>query len=172
VGAAFVEPAVRLTPFVAAATFIVCMRAHHVDTAFHLARRTGLLTALFAGVAVIEIALGVTLIPRFGYMGPAFAGLAAAAIGWVLAFGVARRLQRLRLPLAETASVLLATSIMALVLVALPVTGDVLALGLAIVAGGVAYGAVVVGLNVMGLRSMVLGRLLRRFRRPALIAEP
>jgi O-antigen/teichoic acid export membrane protein len=172
VGAAFVEPAVRLTPFVAAATFIVCMRAHHVDTAFHLARRTGLLTALFAGVAIVEIALGVALIPRFGYMGPAYAGLAAAAIGWVLAFVVACRLQRLRLPLAETASVLLATAIMALVLVVLPVTSDVPGLCLAIVAGGMAYAVVVVGLNVMGLRDMVLARLLRLLRRPALVREP
>lgn len=172
VGAAFVEPAVRLTPFVAAATFIVCMRTHHVDTAFHLARRTGLLTALFAGVAIVEIALGVALIPRFGYMGPAYAGLAAAAIGWVLAFVVACRLQRLRLPLAETASVLLATMIMALVLVVLPVTSDVPGLCLAIVAGGMAYAVVVVGLNVMGLRDMVLARLLRLLRRPALVREP
>ena len=172
VGAAFVEPAVRLTPVVATATFIACMRAHHVDTAFHLARRTGLLTWLFGLVAVVELTLGVGLIPHFGYMGPAYASLAAMSFGWVLAFTVARRVHGLKLPFGEMIKVFTATAVMAVALDALPVTTDLVELGLAILGGGLAYAVVVVGLDVMGLRALVLARLGRLFRRSAVMGKP
>jgi len=67
---------------------------------------------------------------------------------------------------------LAATAVMVLVLNTLPVTTDLLDLGLVIMGGGLAYGAVIVGLDVMGLRGLVLARLTRLFRRPAVVGEP
>jgi O-antigen/teichoic acid export membrane protein len=165
VGAEFVEPAVHLTPWVAAATFIGCMRAHYYDTAFHLAKRTTVLTSLLACMAVLEISLGLILIPRFGYMGPAYANLAAQGMVTLLAIIFGRRVRPLPFPLGETAKILAATALMAAAVRAMPHRDDIIGLALPIGVGALVYGVTVLALDVIGLRSSALRFLGRLFRR-------
>ena len=165
VGREFVGPAVELTPWVAAAAFVGCMRAHYVDTGFHLAKRTGLLTCLLAAMAALEIGLGIVLIPRFGYMGPAYANLAAMCTGWIVCFAVARRVHPMTLPLAEAAKVIAATLAMAFAVKSVPLGHDALGLALPIAAGVVVYGVLVLATNVLGLRQAAFAAVTRRVRR-------
>lgn len=132
-----------------------------------LTKRTGWLAIFLAGAAALNLGLNWVMIPSLGMKGAAITTLIAYFF-YVFGGGAfSQRYLRLRFPLRSFAAYTLAGAGMYLVVRALPaVGGDVLALGLRILVGMLAYVAMATALDTQArqiLRQFV-GRALRRGR--------
>lgn len=89
IGANFREDALRILPWVAAASALAGIKAYYFDMAFHLGRRSGWLVITSAFAALLNLVLNLLLIPRFGIIGAAIATFSAylAAMLASAAFG-------------------------------------------------------------------------------------
>lgn len=89
VGAEFRESTASLLPWVALAAAIGGIKAFHLDMAFHLARQSRWLVITGSIAALTNVLLNVLLIPRYGLLGAAWATLSAYALAMLtsLKFG-------------------------------------------------------------------------------------
>lgn len=174
-GPAFQATGRDLMPWIAFATVMQSLELFYFSFAFSLTRRPLGQFLILVPTAVVNVALNILLIPRFGLTGAAAATVisyAGSLVGMAL---VGRRMLALPLPLADLGRIALACAAMAAVL--WPVR-DWTGLPAAAVALGLAapvYLAIVVALDVAGMRSAlfeVLGSLRRRLRRPRVAPSP
>jgi O-antigen/teichoic acid export membrane protein len=152
--------AAMVTPWVAASAFFAGVTTYYFHTAFTLARRTGLLLAAMAIPAVVNIALCLTLIPRFGLQGALWATLASYAVGALASFGVGRRALTLPMPWDALAKTGVAAAAMALAVSVIPASGGAGELIAKALIGALVYGALAYGLDICGARTHS-GRLVR-----------
>ncbi|MDT3679599.1 MAG: oligosaccharide flippase family protein [Burkholderiaceae bacterium] len=84
VGAQFQQAAGALVPWIALSTALMGIKTFHFDMAFHLGRNTRYLVGIGLAAAMINVALNVVLIPRFGLLGAAYATVAAYSVGTLI----------------------------------------------------------------------------------------
>lgn len=151
----------HVTPWIAASGWLSGVTTYYLLQAFTLARRTPLLIVSMSAPAIANVILNLILIPRFGLDGALWATTISYALGAVAAWSLGRRACPLPIPwdvLAKAGGACLA---MAACISFLPSPGGVLELTLKACVGAAVYGALVLGLDVGGLRgklSMILRR--------------
>lgn len=150
-----------LMPIIAVAIVLGCLKIYYFDLGFQLSHRTGGLVwpALYAALA--NIVLNILWIPIYGLQGAAYATLAAFSIGLAASAVMARRVFPMPGAPLDLFKVVLAGVVMAGVFVLLTSQRGLGAFLLQCVAGGLAYCAMLVSLNVAQSRTHLL-RILSR----------
>ncbi|HYD04666.1 MAG TPA: polysaccharide biosynthesis C-terminal domain-containing protein, partial [Reyranella sp.] len=161
VGPEYVAPVAGMTAWMALAAFFFGFRANYLDHAFQLGHKTHHLVAVVAVTAALNLLLELALIPRFGAVGVAMANLIAGAAGLGLAAWAARSVMTMPIAWRDAAKTGIAVAAMALFLWPFYGRGDLLSLAAAVIGGAAIYGAVLLALDAMDLRSVVKRRLAR-----------
>ncbi|PID34224.1 MAG: hypothetical protein CR976_01420, partial [Thiotrichales bacterium] len=157
VGADFVEPALRLMPWVSIAIFANCTYLFYVSLSFQLAEHTMGALKVAGVAAVINVALNLLLIPAYGVWGAVVASISAYGFCLMAGLYVGRHYFVLDIPWLALSKVLLAASFMYGVIqyVPFPVLPPVVLLILKIVAGVLVYAALVWLFNIAGARQIL-----------------
>lgn len=156
----------HVTPWIAASGWLSGVTTYYLLQAFTLARRTPLLIVSMSAPAIANVILNLALIPRLGLDGALWATMVSYGVGAVAAWALGRRACPLPIPWEVLAKAGAACVAMAVVVRLLPSPGGLLELALKAGVGATVYGAIVLSLDVGGLRGKLSG-LLRR-RAPAL----
>jgi O-antigen/teichoic acid export membrane protein len=152
-GPAFRPNAAPVIMVSAAAVFVGGMRSSYFEQIFEIALDTRPIAILTACRVVVTVVLSAPLIIRFGGIGGAYAALAVESVMLAATAIWARRFIDLPLPYASLAKISTAAVVMVGVLRLIPSRDQLLGLACAVVAGAVAYGAVVALLHVSALRA-------------------
>ena len=152
VGVHFRAAVTQLMPWLAAAAFFAAMRAVYLDHAFQLGKRP--LRQVWVTAAAAAIALGGTalLLPRVGAVGAAMATTAAMLFGCLAAWVAGWAAHPMPLPVKAWLRVLGCSSAMAVAVLVVP-HGRLAALVIKLTAGGAAYAAAALALDVMDMRA-------------------
>jgi O-antigen/teichoic acid export membrane protein len=155
-GREFRRPAADVIPLVALGTFLAGFKAFHFDAAFQFAHRTLSQVWIVLAAAVVNFALNVIAIPRWGLNGAAGASVAAFVVAIGLTIVVGRRHVRLPIDGGAFAAVLAAGVVMGLLLY--PVRRHVgpPAVAAQVAGGALVYGAVLLAFDFLGLRTQLL----------------
>ncbi len=160
IASVMVGPAIRdgLAPLIqimAVTSLLRAMGSHYSDHTFHIPNRPFILFAIYAPVAIGNIAACFFVVPRYGMIGAAYCALvsqiAALFVGWL----VARRVLPLWLPRRETISVAFCLMTLASVLMLIPFPAGWTGLITEVVTGASIYGIAVLLVDLGGLRSTV-----------------
>ncbi|MBA4804716.1 MAG: lipopolysaccharide biosynthesis protein [Brevundimonas sp.] len=155
--------AAAITPWIALSALLYGLTAYYFGQAFTLGRRTGRLLAAMSLPALVNVALNLVLVPRFGVMGAAWATAASFALGLAATLTLGRAVLPLPVAWDSLLRCAAATALMALVVRALPPLGGAAELVLDAGVGALVYAAAALTLNAAGVRD-VAARLVRRFR--------
>jgi O-antigen/teichoic acid export membrane protein len=158
-GKNFRVAAAGIIPLVALGTFLAGLKAYHFDAAFQFAHRTIEQVWIVLAVAVINIALNLLAIPRYGIAGAATASVIAYVVSISLTVWFGRRHFRLPFPLSACAQVLLAAGAMAILLYPTRDYRNPIALAMQVAGGAIVYATVLVASNFLELRDPILRRL-------------
>lgn len=139
VGEALRSQAAQVTPWIALGAFGYGITTYYFNQAFTLGRRTGLLLAAMAVPAVVNIGLNLLLVPAFGIIGAAWSTAISFNLGAVASAVLGRRAIALPLPWAAGARAVLASALMAAVVLAVPAWGGWTELLAKAAAGAVTY---------------------------------
>lgn len=161
VGESMRTQASHVTPWIAASGWLSGVTTYYLLQAFTLARRTPLLIVSMSAPALANVGLNLVLIPRLGLDGALIATTVSYGLGAVVAWGLGRRACPLPIPWDVLAKAGGASLVMAACVWALPAPGGLLELTLKAGVGAAVYGALVLGLDVAGLRGK-LSLILRR----------
>ncbi len=153
--AAHVSP---IMPWMAAGTFLWCVRSHHLDHAFQLGRAPGLQVRVTGLAAAISVSLSYVLIPREGAVGVAMALTAAMVVACVHAWHQGKRAYPIPLPVAAAARAALGCGAMAAVIEVMSSAGCA-SLAAQVCAGIVTYVAVCLATNTLDSRLVLRARL-------------
>jgi len=91
IGDAFRPGAAAILPIIVAASVLSGIKAYHFDFAFHLGEQSRTLIWVSGVAAVINIALNLVFIPKFGFVGAAWATLGAYGIALLVSAFVGQR---------------------------------------------------------------------------------
>ena len=155
--------AARVTPWIAASSFLSGMIAYYFGFGFTLGKKTGLLLVTMAIPALCNVALNLVLIPRLGVTGAAVSTAASFGIGLIACILLSRRAIALPLPWEALIRCGIASAVMAGVVWFLPPIGGFLELMMDASVGGFVYAIVALTLNAAGVRDVLL-RLIRARR--------
>jgi len=161
VGEALRAGASHVTPWIAASGWLSGVTTYYLLQAFTLARRTPLLIVSMSAPALANVFLNLVLIPRLGLDGALWATTLSYGLGAVAAWALGRRACPLPIPWDILAKAGGASLAMAACVSLLPSPGGLLELALKAGVGALVYGALVLGLDVGGLRAK-LSVILRR----------
>ncbi len=159
-GRSFQASAGELVPWLAIAAFFAGLKAFYFDLSFQLGRATVKQVWVTGSAAVLNVALNLWWIPRFGALGAAWVALGTFFVAGALSVALGRDVFRMPLPLADWARIVAASTAMALALRPFASYRGEAALALQIVGGAAVYAIVAVFLNVGDSRTM-LARALR-----------
>lgn len=155
--------AVTIMPLVAFAGVFNGFISYYAHRAFMLSQRTGILAITMIVPVVVNVALNIILIPKFGLMGAVWATVFAYGLGLLLSILVARRYFPLPIPYMALFKVSIACLIMAIGVITLPDSidrlPDVLELILKASVGAIIYGVTALALNAANCRALLLGTL-------------
>jgi O-antigen/teichoic acid export membrane protein len=164
VGSAFRTGVAALLPIMCYTALARGLRAHFIDHAFHLSGRPLAMMWTYGPMTILNIALNLYVVPRYGMFGAAWTALACqwltVVTGWI--FG--RTLFPIWLPVGQTLRCLLAIVPMAVGLILVRFPLDWLGLVSAIGFGMVLYSVSALALDVGEVRSLGLTALRRRLR--------
>jgi len=155
-GGEFESAARLLIPWIAAATVLAGLKAYYFDLSFQLSGRTLWQVWIVLIAALLNIALNLIWIPRYGMSGAAYATLAAYATGLILSGLFGSKVFRMPLPVRDTVKILVATAAMAGCLSPFLDGRGGVALLFQVAWGACVFVVLVVVLNVLGLRSMAI----------------
>jgi O-antigen/teichoic acid export membrane protein len=150
-GPSFRNAATRVIPWIAASTVLASLKSYHFDLAFHVSRRTLNQVWIASGAATSNVILNLLWIPRFGLIGAAYATFASYGLAVVSAWIVGRRFLKVPWDWIGTLKVLLATFVMVLVLVSLPVGQGPIWLVTRFLAGAASYLLMAVVSDIAGI---------------------
>src|SRR5438874_2447340 len=108
IGQSFREAAVSIMPLIALGTLLAGLKAYHFDAAFQFAHRTIYQVWIVLFAAVVNLALNLVAIPRWGINGAAGASVVAYLITIALTAWLGRRHFVLPFPFAACGRVTLA----------------------------------------------------------------
>ena len=138
-GADFQGAAVQLIPWVSLSALLLGFKAYHLDLSFQLGQNTKQQVWIVLMAAAVNVGLNLLLIPRLGYMGCAYASVAAASVALLLSWIWGRRSFPVPVWFPNIPAVLLGSAALWLVEVRLGGGRGTLALLGQVVAGGAAY---------------------------------
>lgn len=153
--------AAKTIPFIAFSGLLNGLLIHYVSESFQLVRRTDQRALLMTVPVVVNIALNLMLIPRFGIMGAVYATVISYGVAVLLLGAFGRRLLKLPVPFMEIVRVLFAALCMWPVLHILPDLGSWPELFVKSIAGATIYMLVAVLVNAGGARDLLKSRLNR-----------
>jgi O-antigen/teichoic acid export membrane protein len=140
------------------------LRSHFIDHAFHLSGRPLLMLWTYGPATVLNIALNIYVVPRYGMMGAAWTALfcqsATVVGGWFLGTS----LFPVWLPVGQVITCVLAVVPMAVGLTLVRFPLNWLGLFGAVSLGGVLYILSAIALNVADVRTLGLNVLRKRMR--------
>jgi O-antigen/teichoic acid export membrane protein len=167
VGQAFREGVAALLPIMCYTALARGLRAHFIDHAFHLSGRPLMMLWTYVPATILNIALNLYVVPRYGMFGAAWTALGCQWLTVVTGWFVGTSLFPVWLPLGQTIRCVLAVVPMsaALVLVRFPLNW----FGLfgAVILGAAIYVASALALDVGNVRSLARARLRGRVRQSA-----
>lgn len=158
--------AAALMPWIAATVSIAGIKAYFLDVpAFHLRKATAMQLRVTAIIAVINVGLNIALIPQWGSLGAAIAGLVAYSCGAILSWWQGRHLGIYPMVGKEVAlaTLALAATVATFRFASSSSSGalDTGAIALQLTAGLATFALVALLGNLCGLRSLLLGRMQR-----------
>jgi O-antigen/teichoic acid export membrane protein len=170
VGVDFRAGVSALLPTLVLARFFGIANQFYVQISFQLAERPFMLAAQSFLTLIVSVALMVTLVAGYGIYGATLATLATEVIGFVVAVVLMHRAHPVPFDASRLAGVAVSAAAMAgaILLARSQVNGTgIVALIIVSAAGGLAYVATALLLNVANVRTLSL-RFLRTFNRKAL----
>jgi len=154
-GNSFNHEASRIIPLIAIAVLLSGIKSFYVDLGFQLGHATQKQLWSIIGAAIVNILLNLLWIPRFGFVGAAYATIAAFAVGLCASMVLVRGVFPVPSPPKDTYKVLLASIPMALILwPMMHFQGSIVLIG-QITCGVVVYTIFLWLLNPGGLRNKV-----------------
>ena len=154
-GSAFEGTAALLIPLIVVGALLAGVRAYYLDLSFQLQENTRALLLVTAAAALVNLGLNLLWIPRLGYLGAAYATVAAYAVGLAASWRLGRPFP-LPWPWRDLAKVALATFVMTLALLpTLPYEGAA-PLAAQVSWGALVYAVTLFGLDAAGVRSKLL----------------
>jgi len=157
-GKSFRHAASHVLPLVAVGTFLAGFKACHFDAAFQFVNRTIIQVWIVLVAAVVNVALNLVMIRRFGINGSAVASVLAYVLSIVLTAVVGRRYLALPVPVRPLLQTLAAAGTMGLALYPLRHRLGPVALATQIAAGAAVYGAALFALDFLGVRTAFWSR--------------
>jgi O-antigen/teichoic acid export membrane protein len=157
-GDRFRNAAVGIIPLVALGTFLAGMKNCHFDAAFQFVHRTVSQVWIVLAAAVLNVALNMVAIPRWGIEGAAGASAVAYVAAIAMTVVIGRGHFAVPLPAGDAARVLLAAGVMGMLLVPVRQYVGPAALVAQVAGGAVVYGAVLLATDFMGTRSQWTSR--------------
>jgi O-antigen/teichoic acid export membrane protein len=167
-GPAFRDQAASIIPWIALAGLMNGVMTYYLHEAFTLSKRTGMMAAVMAFPAVLNILLNMALLPRLGLQGAVIATVIAYFAGMVLSAIIGLRYFPLPLPWSAAAKTLGACAVMAagVMVVPWPQSWPALALlGAQAALGFILYGLAALFFNLANCREF-LTKALARFTPP------
>lgn len=161
-GSGFRQDAARIMPWLAAAIFLGCFKSYFLDIVFQLRHATRYQGYIAALMAIVNVALNLILLPRYGVIAAAWSTLAAFAVGLLLSWYVGKTLFSLPSVGKDFLGAAASSVLMAIALYMLPLMPGVMWLLTKIVLGIFIYSALAWILNVANCRSYLYGVISRR----------
>lgn len=156
IGEDFREGAVEVIPWIVLASVLNGLSAHYFAHTFHLAKRSKRLFWIQIPVAVLNLMLNFLLIPKFGFMGAAYAAFASSILLLGLSVRWGYRSFPFVFPFREFFQILVCIGFMAAVLVFLDFPMNAAGLVLKIVAGCISYSLGVFAFDILDVRTKTL----------------
>lgn len=160
-GPEFRQGAAEIIPWIAVAGIMNGITTYYLLNAFTLSKRTGIMALVTAVPAVLNIGLNFLLLPIMGLMGAVIATIIAYAIGMTMTTIIGRKHFDLPLPFAAIAKTGLACAVMAVAVLALPLSetlADFAQLLIMAGCGAVVYGVMAFLLNLADCRQIIAGK--------------
>jgi O-antigen/teichoic acid export membrane protein len=164
VGPAFRQGVAALLPIMSLTALARGVRSHFIDHAFHLSGRPMMMLWSYGPATIVNIALNLYVIPRYGMFGAAWTALACQSGIVVAGWFIGTSMFPVWLPVWQVMRCVAAVvpMILALTLIRFPL--DWFGLGSAIMMGGVLYVVSALLLDVGDMRSLGWRSLRRRLR--------
>jgi O-antigen/teichoic acid export membrane protein len=160
VGSEFRAGVISLLPIVAWAAFLRTIALHFLEHAFHLSRRSGTLLAIYVPVTVLSVLANYLLVPRFGVSAAAWVAVGAQALVVSAELTIGRRCFTFAFPYVDLGKIALACAAMAVVLARLRFSAAWGGLLVTVPCGILVYFGCALALNIGGIRSGALRRIL------------
>ena len=155
-GPSFRVAAAGIMPLVALGTFLACMKAYHFDAAFQFVHRTLSQVWIVLVAAVLNVALNLVAVPRWGINGAAGASVLAYLVAIALTVAIGRRHVALPVPAGVAGMVLLGGALMGVLLYPLRGYVSPAAVAAQVAGGALVYGGTLLACNFMGFRTQLL----------------
>jgi O-antigen/teichoic acid export membrane protein len=171
-GQNFRAAAASIMPLVALGTFLGCMKAFHFDAAFQFAHRTLSQVWIVLVAAVLNVALNLLAVPRWGINGAAGASVLAFLVAIALTVAIGLRHVALPVPARAGGIVLLGASAMGALLYPLRAYVSPAAVAAQVAVGALVYGATLLACDFMGCRTQLLAKRTRGRAAPVGASRP
>jgi O-antigen/teichoic acid export membrane protein len=164
-GESYRAAAIAIIPFIAAGAFLEGLKAYHFDSAFQFVHQTIYQVWIVLFVAIVNIALNLVAIPRWGIQGAAVVSAGAYVLSIGLTIAIGRRHFALPFPVSSVVRAALACVAMAALLWPFRALVSPGALAAQIAGAAALYGTVLVATNFLGLRDGLCDLIQRRMVR-------
>jgi O-antigen/teichoic acid export membrane protein len=164
IGADFREGALKVVPWIVGASVLNGFSSHYFCHAFHLAKRPRLLFWIQLPPVIISLFLNVILVPKFGYMGAAYATFVSYAVLLGLTVWTGSKIFPFAFPFKEFGKILAAIALMATALSSVSFSLTAVGLVEKIAAGCALYAVGLLTFNVMDMRTRI-GKYVLCFKR-------
>jgi O-antigen/teichoic acid export membrane protein len=167
VGPAFRPGVAALLPIMSFTVLARSIRAHFIDHAFHLSGRPLRMLWTYVPVTILNIALNLFVVPRYGMFGAAWTALGCQCLTVLTGWFIGTSLFPVWLPLGQAIRCILAVvpMIACLTLIRFPL--DWYGLFAAVMVGALLYGVSALALDVGEVRSLAHETMQRRMRQKA-----
>lgn len=146
-----------VTIIIAAAIGLGALRSYCIDVIFMLYRRTWLQGVVIGASALLNVALNLFFIPRWGAIGAAVATLTSFACALAGSWLLGRRVMKLLLPVKDVGKTVMAVGLMGLVVHGiLPSQGRWPSLILSVICGALVYALIVIAADIAGSRARLV----------------
>jgi len=163
--------AVKIMPLIAFAGVLNGLISYYAERAFTLSGHTKMFVWALIPPVIVNIVLNFLLIPTYGLMGAVYATVAAYALGLVMAIVIGRRYYPLPIPVKAFLQISFACALMAVVVLALPISDsmpDIAELLIKAGVGVIVYGLVCVATNAANCRELMKTFVLKFTGKPSI----
>ncbi|WP_044338413.1 MULTISPECIES: oligosaccharide flippase family protein [Rossellomorea] len=158
-GESYQGKAATIFSLIALAIFIQGFKMYYFDLAFQLGKNTKLQIWPVLAAAVLNVVLNLLLIPEYGIFGSAYATIISYVVSVLLSALIGKKIFPLTFPFKEVGKIFIATGVMALLVWPALAIDGIFGFIVQIAVGIAAYAAVVLALNINGIRQLVMRRL-------------
>jgi O-antigen/teichoic acid export membrane protein len=161
-GKQFWQQSATVMPLIAIGTFLAGYKQFHLDSAFQFVHRTIYQVWIVLIAAIVNIALNLLVVRRFGVVGAAGASIVAYIVSMLLTASYGRKHFALPFPARDFFQVVCASGVMTLLLLALRDFRGPVALAVQVISGGAVYVLLLLAMNFLNLRATIVARIRSR----------